>query len=401
MSEEETDTEGLMNRIRQQAATSLSQKSELSSEKLVPNCNQIMRQFHAMCTEYFPQFLHTNAPQSRTVIAQTAEKYHHLMIEIMAGLTRRPSTNFDRQLADLRATMDNYSAAIAQYHNEEKIIQMKKQEEYLNNIQSMTRICGQYVKVEQAGCLPTIFDTQEEIDEHFEKASTILQGLEETLATRQKDVIQMMEDRQEHSRRVLNFFQAEALPDDVDVTARTLVFSSEETCNQQIELFSNWCVIHQVVKAMLQVANTCVVEALNTSTEEPTQKAANRWAREMQNYMSEVKTLTFKTRRNLKVAKEDMEDRAATLEKRRQRAQQMETVSLEVGAPNMLERDQQDLDKVRAAIESMTSKMELLESRLSDVMPTAEPVLELLGHETENLDADALHEILSQMGEGS
>ena len=115
--------------------------------------------------------------------------------------------------------------------------------------------------------------------QHFEKVTTILSGMEEALEIRQSDLIQFRLQPTDKLKE-----------------------------KQQSELFSNWFTVHEFVAAMCQTSKICVVKALNTLTTESVQRASNRWAREMQHYMSEVERLTLKVRRNLKVAKEDMED---------------------------------------------------------------------------------------------
>ena len=50
-------------------------------------------------------------------------------------------------------------------------------------------------------------------------------------------------------------------------------------------------------------------------------------------------------RRNLKIADDDIEERKATLEKRKARAAEMETVALELGAARRLANEEEDLNE--------------------------------------------------------
>ena len=81
----------------------------------------------------------------------------------------------------------------------------------------------------------------------------------------------------------------------------------------------------------------------------------------------------------MKIADDDIEERKATLEKRKARAAEMETVALELGAARRLANEEEDLNEQEAAAASMRGKLEALERRFEEMPRLAWAVFEQLG----------------------
>ena len=81
----------------------------------------------------------------------------------------------------------------------------------------------------------------------------------------------------------------------------------------------------------------------------------------------------------MKIADDDIEERKATLKKRKARAAEMETGALELGAARRLANEEEDLNKQEAAAASMRGKLEALERRFEEMPRLAWAVFEQLG----------------------